>query len=96
MIFEGFYHIPANKDHPEIFGEVRSEAPCGCSVVVGRRQDNDEVAVGGLWCKIEHRPLVDRFGVLMAESLLNPTDRLLIDVVDELLQQAYDELVPVI
>lgn len=59
---------------------------CGCSVVVGLRTDTKEAATAATSCSPEHRDLMARFNLALGDSLVNPTERPLLDVVDEILE----------
>lgn len=72
---------------PMVVARERSVLPCGCFAAVGVRMDRTppEVSVGGSPCSQQHRQLLERFRFALTDSLVNPTSRPLIDVVDELL-----------
>lgn len=73
---------------PTLLCRWKAEAACGCTLWVGIRLDNQEAATAAVPCRPGHRRLMERFNLLMGDSLVNPTDRPLIDVVAELLAQA--------
>ena len=82
MIEHGLYCHPGP---PLLVARERSLLPCGCCAVVGIRMDTHEVAVGSCPCGPGHKRMLERFVFALGDSLVNPTDRPLIDVVDELL-----------
>jgi hypothetical protein len=63
----------------------RAELNCGCKVWIGLRLDNHEVATDFEACSDDHQPLAERFNLALTDSLVNPSRRPLVDVVDELL-----------
>lgn len=84
MIVRSPFILPGN---PWIIGKLRAEAPCGCTVWMGVRGDNKdkEVATSADPCRDEHKGLMEAFNTRMAASLRNPTDRPLIEVIDDML-----------
>lgn len=74
---------------PTLAVSVRAVAPCGCCCFMGRRIDNGEVATGASACSPEHHPVIDDFQEKFRASLDNPTDRLLIDVIAEILESSW-------
>lgn len=90
MIQYGIYSVPKN----HFIGRERAILDCGCTVLVGVRTDRDppEASTVAIECSDEHRPIAVRFNDLMRWSILNGgEDRPLIDVVDEILQEASRE-----
>lgn len=87
MIVRSPFILPGN---PWIIGKLRSEAPCGCTVWVGVRGDNKEAATSADACGPDHEHLMDAFNSRMREGLKNPTDRPLIDVVDDTLGEIFE------
>lgn len=73
---------------PMISVQARAFLPCGCSMVVGHRLDTLEVATGAIACSCEHHHLVNHATLLLRSSLVEPADRSLVEVCDELLGQA--------
>lgn len=83
MIEFGVYCHPGP---PLLVARERSALPCGCFVAVGLRMDTEEAAVGCSPCwRPDHAELLQGFYLALTDSLVNPTTRPLIDVVDELL-----------
>ncbi len=82
MIEHGVYCQPGP---PMLVANKRSVLPCGCFVAVGLRMDTKEAACGCSPCGLHHRGLMERFSLALTDSLVNPTARPLIDVVDEIL-----------
>lgn len=74
--------------NPVLMVSERARLECGCSIYVGLRVDNWEVATGAVACTDEHAPLVNRANVLLFDSLEHPTDRPLVDVCEEFLIEA--------
>jgi hypothetical protein len=74
---------------PTLLARWRVALPCGCEVWIGIRADNQEAATGTIACGGAHWPLVDRFNQSLHASCLVPTDRPLVDVVAQLLGDAY-------
>ncbi len=85
MIEHGVYCQPGP---PMLVADKRAILPCGCFAAVGLRMDTREAAVGVSPCAPAHRALLERFSLALTDSLVNPTHRPLIDVVDELLTAA--------
>ena len=88
MIEHGLWHVPGPP--APVTATDSAALDCGCRVLVGVRTDTtpSEAAVAALPCSIRHRVLMQRFGGALTDSLVNPTSRPLIDVVDELLVAA--------
>lgn len=84
MIERGVFYLPGP---PPVVARERSVLPCGCTVTVGVRMDREppEVAAAASPCSSRHRLLMERFNLAFTDTLVNPTDRPLIDVVDEVL-----------
>jgi hypothetical protein len=79
--------------NPAIVVTQRVSTECGCSVFIGKRFDNFEVSTIASACSPEHDTLVRRFNDLLLWSLADGgNDRLLADVVDELLVEAHAEV----
>lgn len=62
---------------------------CGCKVVVGFRSDNQETATVGCPCGKKHLPQMSEFNRRLSASLANPTDRQLVDVCAEYLEEVF-------
>lgn len=75
---------------PVLVSKERATLPCGCAVYVGLRVDTKEVATAAIPCKSDHRVLMEQFNSDLAKSLENPTDRLLVEVVNELLESIFE------
>lgn len=88
MIRHATFILPGE---PIVVGKTLSELPCGCRVYVGIRADNKEAATCAAACNPAHKQLMERFNLAFSDSLVNPTDRPLIDVVDEILEKVYVE-----
>lgn len=82
MIRHGVFVQPGP---PIIVARKRAVASCGCYVLVGLRTDTKEVAVSGSPCAPRHDHRMERFSLALSDSLVNPTNRPLIEVVDEIL-----------
>lgn len=83
MIEFGTYCHPGP---PLLVARERSVLACGCFVAVGLRMDTEEAAVGCCPCERPgHWRLLKQFYLALTDSLVNPTSRPLVDVVDELL-----------
>lgn len=75
-----------------VLARERAALDCGCLVWVGLRSDNFEPATVSVVCeRADHTALLLRFRRLFLASLVDPTDRPLVDVTDELLHQAAAE-----
>lgn len=74
--------------NPTILFTRRAVLPCGCFVVAGKREDNYEAATGAVPCSERHQPMISRFQRALTRSLERPEDRPLVEVVDELLEEA--------
>jgi hypothetical protein len=70
---------------PAIVGH-KAYIPCGCCVIVGLRTDTREAATTASPCSPEHLPLMERFNLALGDTLVNPSDRALIEVVNEVLE----------
>lgn len=70
---------------PALLGRYRAMLGCGCGCYVGLRVDNHETATATVACSVAHEPMMQRFDANLIASLAEPQDRLLIDVVAELL-----------
>jgi hypothetical protein len=68
--------------------QSRAYLGCGCQCFVGNRTDNRELTTAMFPCSPAHLPLGRHANLLLRESLVQRQARLLVDVVDELLQQA--------
>jgi hypothetical protein len=77
-----------NPPNPMLGVVERAYLECGCSVFVGKRLDNMETATMAASCSKEHDPLINHFQLLMRESLVDPQDKPLVEVCDDLLDQA--------
>lgn len=78
-----------SRPNPALLVNARAALPCGCAIYVGIRVDNHEYATLGRACSEEHERVVNAANVALFDSLiLNPTDRPLLDVVDEFLAEA--------
>lgn len=82
----------AHPGRPTILWRDRAILPCGCMCVVGFRMDNSETASAAIPCSADHHQLMHHFNLLMKESMAVPPDergdRQLVDVADELLEEA--------
>jgi hypothetical protein len=87
VIKRGLYVLPGP---PPITDRERVSLDCGCTVIVGLRTDTTppEPAVACLRCGPDHLELMERFHLALTDSLVNPSARPLIDIVDELLEGA--------
>jgi hypothetical protein len=72
---------------PIIVSIEQATLPCGCTIVPGKRLDNQEVAMASCPCTPAHNELMTLFNAAFALTLDNPTDRPLMDVVVEVLDQ---------
>lgn len=79
-----------NPGPPPFVARERSILPCGCFVAVGVRVDRDpcEASTMGSPCSPAHLSILRRFNLALTDSLVNPSARPLIEVVDELLDDA--------
>lgn len=71
-----------------VLANQRAVLECGCACYCGLQLGTLESTVLTVPCSDEHRQLTAHFNLLLKESLVEPTTRLLIDVADELLAQA--------
>lgn len=95
MIHHILFILPGNpeKGEPTVVGKEIVEAPCGCCVRIGLRTDTREVASVVKPCGPDHEQLMTEFLLRMKESLVEPENRPLVDVVEEMLDKLYDERV---
>lgn len=89
MIKKTPYTLPPQEGNPALGGIDFAEAPCGCRVFSGFLLDTKEPALGCVPCDESHQELMTRFDLTMKESLVEPTRRPLIEVVDEMLMNLY-------
>jgi hypothetical protein len=89
MIKRTPYMLPPQGENPALVGMDFAEAPCGCRVFSGFRLDTKEPALGCVPCEDSHQELMTRFDLTMKESLVEPTSRPLIEVVDEMLMNLH-------
>ena len=75
-------------NRPPIVVSASASLGCDCTVYVGRRIDTGEVASAACPCCPEHLRLIKHFNLLLKESLVEPGDGALIDVVADLLDEA--------
>lgn len=85
--------LPPGKGEPMVVGKEFVEVPCGCRVCIGLRMDTREIATVATPCGEDHSQLMTEFQLRMKESLVEPEDRPLVDVVEEMLTGLYDERV---
>lgn len=71
-----------------VLANQRAVLDCGCACYCGLRLGTTDPATLTVPCSDEHRRLAAHFNLLLKESLVAPTERLLVDVADELLEQA--------
>jgi hypothetical protein len=83
---DGYAVLMDQEPHLIVFAVAILE--CGCLCFTAIRADNREVATAPYACEPEHHRLIEHFNLLLRESLVEPTSRKLIDVVDELLMEA--------
>jgi hypothetical protein len=76
---------------PTILACWKAELPCCCQVWVGIRADNAQPGTCSLFCSHAHVPIIDSFHGKLIASLDHPTTRPAIDVVSELLNEAWEE-----
>lgn len=76
------------QQEPLIMVHESTVLPCGCVVHIGFRLDNGEGASAAIECEAAHWQLMEHFNLLLKESLVAPTRRPLIDVVEDLLGEA--------
>ena len=60
---------------------------CGCTVFIGARIDTEEVATAAAACTKEHDALILEFNKRLKESLDDPQERLLGEVIEEVLHE---------
>lgn len=90
-IQEGPFFLPPQENgHPGMVGR-RASRKCGCQVLVGVRIDNHEAATFASACCTAHVALMERFNLALGDSLVNPTDQPLDQVVDEILNNLDEE-----
>lgn len=77
---------------PTLVVAGRVTLPCGCAVWIGWRLDNHEVATAAAPHSDDHVEMMIEYNKQFQESLENPTDRPLVDVVSEYLQKVWDEV----
>lgn len=65
-----------------------AQLPCGCTIFVGIRNANRQVATGSSACSARHMGLMNRANVMLLDSLKKPSDRLLVEVCAEILDRA--------
>lgn len=75
-------------DHPALMVRERAYLECGCTVWVGQRWDNLEVATSVGSCSRAHEEIPKVFNVLLFDSLEDPEDEDLVVVCERLLKQA--------
>jgi hypothetical protein len=81
--------ILAHPGQPTLLCRRRVTLPsCRCAVWIGIRADNQEAATAAVSCSDLHVGLMTTFNESMVKSLENPTNRDLVDVVQELLGEA--------
>lgn len=85
MIEQGMWMVRGTPPNPDVAAKVRSVRECGCAVYVGMRLDTHEAATASLPCSPRHLDLIERFGVAFRASLMVPTDKTAVDVVDVIL-----------
>lgn len=85
--------------YPTLLCRWKVEMPCKCAVWIGIRLDNQEPATAGIPCwglhhermqRFNHHGHMQRFNEEMAATLEHPTDRPLVDVVEEVLNRTFD------
>jgi hypothetical protein len=81
-----------NPPNPVLGVKERAYLECGCAVWVGRRWDNLEIATSAGSCSPEHDDLINRFNVLLFDSLASPSDVEVVQVCEMLLEQAEREI----
>lgn len=75
-------------DRPTILFTRRAILPCGCFIVAGSRMDNGEAAASVGACCEDHGPMVTGVYGSLLESLGDPQDRPMVDVANEMLEEA--------
>lgn len=93
MIHRRSFLLPPAQGEPMVVGKEFVEVPCGCRVCIGLRMDTREIATVATPCGEEHNQLMTEFQLRMKESLVEPQDRLLVDVIEEMLEKLYEERV---
>jgi hypothetical protein len=94
MIQHMAFVLPAEGDFPMVIGKDFVEVPCGCKCMNGLRADTNEAATVVIPCDPdEHLLMVEEFNARMRDSLLDPTDRPLIDVIEDMMVKLYEERV---
>jgi hypothetical protein len=86
VVEQGYFFHPGP---PMVRANERAIVPCGCAAYVGVRLDNGEMFLGATACSAEHEPKVGQFLAAYHESLDNPTDRLAVEVADEILMMVF-------
>lgn len=76
--------------NPVMIVNERVYRECGCSLFIGVRVDKMEPATNAASCCDEHDQAIGHFNLLLMESLAAPQDRLLADVAEELMDQAFE------
>jgi hypothetical protein len=95
MIHRRSFLLPGNprEGEPSVAGNEFVEVPCGCHVCIGLRLDTREVATVAMPCGEEHNQFINEFQLRLKESLVEPEQKPLVDVVEEMLEKLYEERV---
>lgn len=93
MIHRRSFLLPPTDGEPMVVGKEFVEVPCGCRVCIGLRMDTREVATVATPCCKDHNQMMTEFQLRMQESLVEPEDRPLVDVIEDMLTALYDERV---
>ena len=90
---EGTWRLLRLPGGPDVVTNSRALLDCGCSVWVGARLDDGDTCTVAEPCSDEHQRLVRRFNDLLGWSVADGgTDRDLLDVIDEILAEAGQEV----
>lgn len=83
--------VPSRPELCALLARWKVELPCECQIWIGIRSDNAEPTTAGLYCVEAHDAIIKSYKAKLKASLESPTDRPLVDVVEELLNGAWDE-----
>lgn len=81
-------HISPVVVNGRVLSQERAVLDCGCACYVGIRLRTQEPATVNRRCSDEHELMMTRLLLLLRESTVEPQDRPLIEVVDNLLEAA--------
>lgn len=69
----------------------RALLDCGCSIFVGRRSEDRQVATATQACSEEHQPMVEMAGAILMRITMTPRPRPMVDACVEALNEAWSE-----